>query len=72
MGFYSFVVFNDSGEVVSLPEHFLILDTGQNAFNIQLNETEPFLCKLGEADVRVEKMNRLDEHEQLEPPKLEE
>lgn len=70
MGFYAFTVVNCSGDVVAFPEHFLLLDTGRNTFNIQVNDAEAFVQTLRERDVHLVIQVQLDAPESLEPPEL--
>jgi hypothetical protein len=69
MGFYSLIVDNQSGDVVMIPEHYLVLDTGQNVFNTQIENPDLFVKALREEGVRIVQMNCLDEFESVDPPK---
>ncbi len=70
MGFFSLIVDNQSGDVVMIPEHYLVLDTGRNVFNTQVENVELFVKALRQEGVRVVQMNCLDEFEAVDPPKL--
>jgi len=68
MAFYSFVVMNDSGDVVVIPENLLTLDTGRNVFSTQVEDVEHFVDQLRQMGVRVTAQHRLDEHDLIEDP----
>lgn len=70
MGFYAMTVMNCSGDVVAFPEHFLLLDTGRNTFNIQVNDLDAFVQKLRDQDVFLVTQVQLDAPEELAPPEL--
>lgn len=70
MGFYSLVAFNDSGDIVQLPGQFFVLDMGKNVFNTQVDDIDGFVASLKAKGVRVERVNRLDVFETVEPPPL--
>ena len=53
MAFYSFIVNNESGDVVTLPSHYLVLDMGRTAFNARVDDLARFTDTLDTKGVRV-------------------
>ena len=70
MAFYSFIVFNESGDVVTIPKHLLVLDRGRNVFSAVVNDLEAFTETLKTAGVRVHQSTRLDEYDAVDPLQL--
>ena len=72
MGHYSFVVINESGDIVSIPQNFLLLDEGQNVFNAQVDDLDKFVADLKVKGVRVVRTYGLNEFETVDPRMLSE
>ena len=66
MGFYSFVAINESGDVVTIPKHFLVLDTGRNVFNTQVEDVGAFTELLKQHGVLVTTTHKLDDFDPVE------
>ena len=60
MGFYSFVVRNNTGDIVVVHEHFLAFDVGRNVFNTQVDDLRAFTEKLDGLGVKIITVNCLD------------
>ena len=65
MPFYSFAAYAP-GEIW-LPEHRLVLDRGNNAFTLLIEDVDTFRALLQEQGATVLQVNRLDEHEPVSP-----
>lgn len=48
---------NDSGDVVGIPRHFLLIDQGRNVFNLDVADVAEFETELEAQGIRV--LNRI-------------
>jgi hypothetical protein len=65
MPFCSFKV--RSPGVLGIPGYLIGLDTGINVFNAEVPDLEAFRQELSDLGVQVLEVNRLDEHEPIQP-----
>lgn len=67
MSFYSFKVHSSSPVV--LPTHFLVIDEGEDVFNLSVADLDGFCQELIREGVKILEVNKLDDFEAV-PPQL--
>lgn len=68
MAHYSFKV--SAGHPVGIPKPFVMLDTGNNVFNAEVDDLNNFLALLHNDGVTVHQVSRLDDFEENSPSDL--